>query len=84
MNMASAYSRLIDLKPGEKFRLRSDRSGRNGMVFEAGDSATKTRANAHYVEGWNARMHGTWFSEESDVDGEEFWFSRERRVVRVP
>jgi hypothetical protein len=79
--------RLIDLKPGERFRLRSDRSGRSGregMIFEAGDSLKGAVTNAHYVEGWNARMHGAWFESEDEIDGAEVWFSRDRRVVRVP
>jgi hypothetical protein len=68
---------LISLRPGEHFRLRSDRSGRKGMIFEAGDSLKGTVTNAHYVSGWV----GKW--PDHAPDDVEFWFARDRRVVRI-
>jgi hypothetical protein len=68
---------LLSLRPGEHFRLARGTKGMAGWIFEAGDSLKGAVTNAHYVSGWV----GKW--PDHAPDDVEFWFARDRRVVRI-
>lgn len=65
---------LVSIRPGTHFVLHRDTKGRQGWIFEAGDTLCGREHSAFLVSGGKY---------PSQVPGDEFWFRKTRKVVPV-